>query len=31
MSKEMQTPLIQAAGAVLWRKTDKSKLEKANI
>ena len=31
MSKEMQTPLIQAAGAVLWRKTDKSNLEIAII
>lgn len=31
MAKEMQTPLIQAAGAVLWRKTDKSNLEIAII
>lgn len=31
MAKEMQSPLIQAAGAVLWRKTDKSNLEIAII
>jgi len=31
MAKESGAPLIQAAGAVLWRKSDKSKLEIAII
>jgi 8-oxo-dGTP diphosphatase len=31
MAKEPDAPLIQAAGAVLWRKSDKSKLEIAII
>ena len=31
MAKESDAPLIQAAGAVLWRKSDKSKLEIAII
>ena len=31
MTKELEVPLIQAAGAVLWRKSDKLKLEIAII
>lgn len=31
MTKELEIPLIQAAGAVLWRKSDKLKLEIAII
>ena len=31
MAKESEAALIQAAGAVLWRKSDKSKLEIAII
>ena len=31
MPKQSDAPLIQAAGAVLWRKSDKSKLEIAII